>query len=130
MTTATALKPNNPAQAKAYFQDKLQFTTGPVELDRMLTEKQELVVIDVRDAEDYEQGHVPGAINLPKEKWTTLQGLNKNKQNILYCYSQVCHLAAKAAAQFAEAGYPVMELEGGWKTYQEHQLKIETGKGR
>ena len=31
-----------------------------------------------------------------------LQRLNKKKINVLYCYSQVCHLAATAAVEFAK----------------------------
>ena len=35
MTTATLHK-SNPAKARQYFEDKLAFTTGPVELEREL----------------------------------------------------------------------------------------------
>jgi rhodanese-related sulfurtransferase len=53
--------------------------------------------------------------------------LSKDKLNILYCYSEVCHLAAKAATKFAQAGYPVMEMDGGWEAWKEHDLPIESG---
>jgi len=46
----------------------------------------------------------------------------KEKTNIVYCYSQVCHLAAAAARYFAEHDYPVMELEGGFEEWQRHNL--------
>lgn len=36
-------------------------------------------------------GHIPGAINLPRDRWHTLDGLRKDQTNVLYCYSQVCH---------------------------------------
>lgn len=114
----------NPAEAERYFKDKMQFTTGPVELDRM---KNEVNIIDVRAQKDYDQGHIPGAKSLPKEKWDTLEGLEKDKTNVLYCYSQVCHLAAAAAQKFAAQGYPVMELEGGFATWKAHNLPVESG---
>jgi rhodanese-related sulfurtransferase len=131
MTTATstAITPNNPTQAKQYFEDKMQFTTGPVELDRMMKQRQNIQIIDVRAAEDYEKGHIPGAINLPHEQWDQMTGLSKDKQNVLYCYSQVCHLAATAAVQFAGAGYPIMELEGGWETWKDYEMPVETSRG-
>jgi rhodanese-related sulfurtransferase len=44
---------------------------------------------------------------------------------MLYCYSQVCHLAAKAALEFASHGYPVMEWEGGFRSWKEHEMDIE-----
>jgi rhodanese-related sulfurtransferase len=122
MAIESPVKPNNPSQAKAYFENKMQFTTGPVELERMLSQKQTLVVVDVREEEDYRQGHIPGAINLQESKWGNPTGLDKNKQNVVYCYSHVCHLGAKAAKHLAQAGYPVMEMDGGWASWQEHGL--------
>ncbi len=81
-------------------------------------------MVDVRAADDYAQGHIPGAINLPKDKWQTLEGLRKDKTNVLYCYSHVC-LAAAAAVEFAGKGYPVMEMDGGMRAWREHELDIE-----
>jgi len=115
----------DPEEAKDYFQTKMNFTTGPVELERMQKDGSPIKVIDVREADDYAKGHIPGAVNLPKEKWESLAGLDKNKINVLYCYSQVCHLAASAGLFFASKGYPVMELEGGWKTWNEFEMGVE-----
>lgn len=120
------LKVPDPAKAKAFFEDKLSFTTGPIELERMLKSHEDLNLIDVRAEEDYQQGHIPGAINLPKDKWDTHEGLSKDKANVLYCYSMVCHLAATAAVKFAGEGYPVMELDGGFDEWKEHGLDIES----
>ena len=122
---ATQVTINNPAKAKEYFEAKNTFTTGPVELERML-KNNEVNVVDVRAGDDYAEGHIPGAINLPKDEWQTLKGLRKDKTNVLYCYSLVCHLAATAAVEFAGKGYPVMELDGGWRWWKENGFKIET----
>ncbi len=112
-------------RAEEYFQAKMSFTTGPVELDRWLREGEDLVVVDVRAVEDYSSGHVPGAINLPREEWVTGEGLRKDALNVLYCYSQVCHLAAAAAVVLAGQGYPVMEMEGGFDEWKGHKLEVE-----
>jgi rhodanese-related sulfurtransferase len=115
-----------PEQAKAYFEAKLAFTTGPVELDRWIKSAEDnLVVVDVRAADDFAKGHIPGAINVPKEQWDNPRGLSRAKTNVVYCYTQQCHLAANACAQFAGKGYPVMELEGGFETWKEYELEIE-----
>ena len=81
--------------------------------------------MDVRESEDFAKGHIPGAVNIPKEEWNEPHGLARGKTNVVYCYSQQCHLAANACVRFATAGYPVMELEGGFETWKEHQLDIE-----
>jgi rhodanese-related sulfurtransferase len=117
---------HSPEKAKAYFEDKLAFTTGPVELERWIKSgENNLVIVDVREAEDYNKGHIPGAINIPREEWGNPQGLSRDKTNVVYCYSQQCHLAANACVQFADKGYPVMELEGGFAVWKEHDLEIE-----
>jgi rhodanese-related sulfurtransferase len=121
----TTLTRQDPAKARAYFEDKLAFTTGPVELNRMLKSNEDITVVDVREAEDFAKGHIPGAINLPKGSWDNPTGLSKDKTSVVYCYTQVCHLAATAAAAFASQGFPVMELEGGFETWKEYDLDIE-----
>ena len=121
---ATQVTIEDPTKARAYFEAKMAFTTGPVELERMM-KSNAVTVVDVRAAEDFAEGHIPGAVNLPKDQWQTLKGLRKDKTNVLYCYSQVCHLAATAAVEFASKGYPVMELEGGFRAWKEHDMDIE-----
>jgi rhodanese-related sulfurtransferase len=122
---ATKLMIGDPQKAKEYFEAKISFTTGPVELERMMKQGENINIVDVRAAEDYAEGHIPGAVNLPKDKWQTLEGLRKDKTNVLYCYSQVCHLAATAAVEFASKGYPVMEMDGGFRAWKEHDMEIE-----
>jgi rhodanese-related sulfurtransferase len=118
--------PNDPIRAANYFLAKMSFTTGPVELDRRLREGEGLlVVVDVREADDYAKGHIPGAINLPKEQWPTADGLRKDATNVLYCYSHVCHLAASAAVEFGRRGFPVMEMDGGFDAWKGHEREIE-----
>jgi len=126
---AMELKKNDPNKAKEYFADKIAFTTGPVELSRNLG-RADIAVIDVRAAEDYEKGHIPGAISLPQGRWATCEGLRKDALNVLYCYSHVCHLAATAAVEFAGKGYSVMEMDGGFEAWKENEMEIESGTPR
>lgn len=125
MTSKSQFIKNDPAKAKEFFLDKITFTTGPVELSHALEENADIVVVDVRAEEDYLKGHIPGAVNLPQEKWDTHEGLSRDKLNVLCCYTNVCHLAATAAAQFAEAGFSVMEMDGGFEAWKENDLKVE-----
>lgn len=123
MTTQLTLP--DPTKAREYFQAKMQFTTGPVELDHVISDKANVNIVDVRYADDYAKGHVPGAINLPKDKWQTFQGLSKDRANVVYCYTQTCHLAAEACFLFASNGFPVMEMEGGFAAWKAADLRIE-----
>ena len=106
------------AKAREHFAAKQSFTTGPHELVGMIDRKEDIVIVDVRFPSDFRKGHVPGAVNLPKGKWHEAEGLSKDKLNILYCYNQQCHLAAEAALVLIEQGYPVVEMEGGFSTWE------------
>lgn len=119
------LEKNDPHAAQTYFQNKLKFTTGPVELDYAIENGVAVTIIDVRTKKDFDEGHVPGAISLPEEDWPSLRGVSFDRLNVLYCYSQVCHLAARAGAYIASRGYSAMELEGGFNTWKEYGYPVE-----
>lgn len=116
----------SPKKAKKFFEAKIDFTTGPVELKQMIDSNENINIVDVRSSEDFVKGHISGAINLPKQRWNTNTGLKNDRVNIIYCYSEVCHLAAAAAKEFAERGFAVMELEGGFQEWQHYNMPIET----
>jgi len=47
-----------------------------------------LTVVDVRDAKEFAEGHVPGAINIPVDTFAASSGvLDKNRQIVVYCNS-------------------------------------------
>lgn len=105
--------------AEDFFAEKLAFTLGPVELKKMLADRK-VKLIDVRRKEDYDEGHIPEAISIPKEGLTEkLSQLSNKDVHVIYCYNQQCHLGAAAALTLAKNGYPVMELEGGFQVWQE-----------
>ena len=112
-------------KAVKYFEEKLSFTTGPIELHDMMRHDENIKIIDVRDSEDFAKGHIPGAINMPRGTWEACSNLSKCHVNIIYCYSEVCHLAAAAAKEFAACGFSVMELEGGFDEWQKFSLPVE-----
>lgn len=106
-------------RAEDFFAEKLAFTLGPVELKKML-EENKVKLIDVRRKEDYEEGHIPESISIPKDELTEkLSSLSNEDVHVVYCYNQQCHLGAAAALVLAKNGYPVMELEGGFQVWAE-----------
>lgn len=109
----------NTDEAEHYFSRQLAFTIGPVELKHLL-DKENVKLIDVRRREDYDIGHIPSAISIPKDEITeNFEKLSKDDTNIVYCYNQQCHLGARAALLLAEYEYPVVLLEGGFRVWTE-----------
>ena len=113
-------------QARKHFAAKQSFTTGPHELVGMIDRKDDIVIVDVRFPADYRKGHVPGAVNLPKNRWQDPRGLSKDTLNVLYCYDETCHMAAEAAVQLLALGYPVAEMEGGFAAWEAKSNPIVT----
>ena len=112
-------------QARTHFAAKQSFTTGPHEVTGMIDRKEDIVIVDVRFPTDYRKAHIPGAVNLPKGKWHEAEGLSKDKLNVLYCYNQTCHMAAEAALELLALGYPVVEMEGGFATWEANGSPVE-----
>ena len=112
-------------QAREFFAQRLNFITGPFELDGLIKRGEPVTIVDVRLPTDYQAGHIPGAVNLPNGKWHTLSGIPKDRIAVIYCYNQTCKLAAAAAIEFASHGVQVMEMEGGFDTWQKYGLPVE-----
>lgn len=110
---------NDTEKAQCFFQKLLAYTLDPIELKDLMNEGG-VKLLDVRRLEDYEVSHIPGAISIPKEELAdNINKLSKEEITVVYCYNQQCHLGIEACLILAEYGYPVMLLEGGFKTWTE-----------
>ncbi|MBP3460909.1 MAG: rhodanese-like domain-containing protein [Bacilli bacterium] len=79
-------------------------------------------IIDIRSIENYNNNHIPNAINIPFEKLITHpeQYLNKNIMYYIYCRSGIT--SKKACEILIKMGYRVTNISGG---YEEWLLKGE-----
>src|SRR5262245_33259964 len=78
MQVTCMIRLQNPASAAEHFGRKIAFSTGPVEVSHFIEQNESMTLVDVREAEDYAKGHLPGAINLPKSQWESAAGLQRN----------------------------------------------------
>jgi rhodanese-related sulfurtransferase len=114
-------------QAIEHFERKLAFEIGPIGLERALQNNEPVQVVDLRVADLYAKGHVPGALNISLEQLEAdTSNLSKDKTIVVYCYDIVCHLSAKAALLLAKKGFKVKELVGGFEDWAKHSQQIET----
>ncbi len=96
-----------------------------LDVSHAMLEKRDMVIVDVRTAQDYATGNIPGAVSLPREKWELAPGLSKEKVNVVYCYSHTCPLGGEACAKLAGEGYPVVEMDGGFGVWKTLGLDVE-----
>jgi NADPH-dependent 2,4-dienoyl-CoA reductase/sulfur reductase-like enzyme/rhodanese-related sulfurtransferase len=73
-------------------------------------------VLDVRTREEYDRGHIPGAVNIPLDALRERLGeIDRGRRIIAYCQlGQRGYLATRILSQ---AGYDVANLSGGYVTY-------------
>lgn len=99
------------------------------ELQRLLNNK-EIVLLDVRPVEEYENGHLPGAVSMPlAELKRGLDKLAKRREIVAYCRGRYCVLAAEAVTILKKAGYKALRLEDGVYEWQQAGRKVEKGNG-
>ncbi len=79
--------------------------------------------VDVRSWQDYEFGHIPGAVHLPEEEFETrfpkLESRLRQAQTIVvYCGSRNCGLSLWAAIRLHNAGLTQAAIfPGGWNEW-------------
>ena len=104
--------------------DKLE----PVPRDELLARVQDdlVTVIDVRPAEEYAAGHIPGAANIPlSELEKHLDQFDPEQEIVAYCRGPHCVLAFDAVARLREKGYMARRLQDGYPEWKSAGLPVE-----
>lgn len=79
-----------------------------------------VLIVDARMSEDYQQGHIDGAVNIPVTlcdagRAGIMNGIDKNKTIVLYCQSSGCGYAEDIAAKLIGDGYENVSIyKAGW----------------
>lgn len=89
--------------------------------------KDDLVtVLDVRPAQEFAAGHVPGAVNVPLDELEAYLDRFEEKQEIVaYCRGPHCVLAFDAVARAREKGLTARRLEDGFPEWKLAGLPVE-----
>ena len=90
--------------------------------------KQGLVtVLDVRPPEEYAQGHIRGAINVPvAELKKRLHQIPAGQEVVAYCRGPYCLLAYDAVQVLRKKGIKARRLEAGYPEWKSAGLPVET----
>jgi rhodanese-related sulfurtransferase len=88
----------------------------------------DVVLIDVRPAEEYAAGHIEGARSIPLDELEhRLAELPPGREVVAYCRGPFCAYAHEAVRQLHSAGRDARRLEEGWP---EWRLANKRSKGK
>lgn len=75
-----------------------------------------VLIIDLRDKEDYMKGHIPSAVNIPYDNLENEKNrLSRHTLLILYCDRG--HISLMAARDLMKYGYQIKSVHGGIQAY-------------
>jgi rhodanese-related sulfurtransferase len=79
----------------------------------------EVVLVDVRPAEEFDAGHIRGAVSIPLDELDErLAELPADSEIVAYCRGTLCAYAHEAVRRLRAEGRPARRLEGGWPEWQ------------
>ena len=96
------------------------------ELDRLLTEGVSVTLIDARTFEEYEEGHVPGAINVPIANLSQFaKERGETNEDVIVTMCGSTGRGEKAATILdAHSARNVRVLKGGLKAWRDAGLPV------
>jgi len=85
-------------------------------------------VLDVRPEDEFQQGHLPGALNIPLAQLERrLAELPPDREIVAYCRGPWCVLSFEAVAALRQRGFQARRLEDGFPEWKVAGLPIGPG---
>src|ERR1700680_1428873 len=111
---------------QTFLQDRTRLQPmGAQEVLHRLSDDQ-IILLDVRPAEEYEASHLPQARSIPlTELEARLAELPVNKEIVAYCRGPYCVFADEAVALLQAHGYHARRLEEGVADWRKLALPVE-----
>ena len=112
----------------AYFRARDQLE--PVTAAEVVTRLREgsVLVLDVRPEDEYDLGHLPGALNIPLAQLEVrLSELPRDHEIVAYCRGPYCVLSFEAVAALRARGFTVRRLEQGFPEWKASGLPVDAG---
>lgn len=95
------------------------------EIARQMQDSSQMLLLDVRTKEEFEEGHLSGALNmdfLSEGFRLQVEQLPKDQPVFIYCRSG--NRSAKAANLLREAGFQqIYDLKGGYLEWEKEKLR-------
>src|SRR5438105_1133383 len=98
---------------------------------RGLIEARDPLIVDVREQDEWDEGHIPGAIHIPRGKLESrIETAARDRARALVVYCAVGNRSAFAAKTLEELGYEdVVSLAGGFTDWKRNGFPVELSAG-
>lgn len=84
-----------------------------------------VTVIDVRPRDEFDMGHLPGAVCVPLDELEArLAELDAGQEIVAYCRGPWCVLSFEAVARLRELGFDARRLEAGYPEWRAAGLPV------
>ena len=95
--------------------------------ERVAAADSQMLVLDVRSAAEFDEGHIPGAINIPFDAiGGRIVELGPSGQRDIVVYCRSGRRSAIALTTLKEAGFSrLFHLEGDWLRWSEENRSID-----
>lgn len=100
----------------------------PVDVEALITRvrRGEVTVLDVRPVEEYDAGHIPGALSVPlAELRRRIRELPRRREIVAYCRGPYCVLAIEAVEVLRRKGFKAIRLEEGVPDWRARGFPVE-----
>ena len=88
----------------------------------------DVVILDVRPAEEFAAGHIPGALSVPLDQLdAALSRLPKRARIVAYCRGPYCVLAPQAVQRLRAKGFTASRLVDGMPEWRLAGLPVAVG---
>lgn len=99
---------------------------APADLQSRLSGGEQIVVIDVREPEEFARGKIPGAYTIPRGVLEMQVDGRLPRESTVVLYCGAGGRSALAAKSLADMGYEnVVNLQGGWGAWVNSGLPVE-----
>ena len=118
----------SPEEALEHFERLLAFETDCWDVHEAIGQPEPgFVVLDVRSPEDFQAGHVAGAVNLPHRRINerNLAAYPQETLFVVYCAGPHCNGADRAAIRLARLGRPVKKMIGGIQGWKDDGFNLD-----
>ena len=86
----------------------------------------DVVVLDVRPVEEYQAGHIPGALSIPVDELADrINELPEDVEIVVYCRGEYCVLAYDAVRLLTDRGRRAIRLNDGMLEWRLAELPVE-----